>query len=102
MAPDSDTRTSKLRSAFLNTVIFKIPPGASRYSGCARTGPAPRASAQRHENAIQSPSQWRERFGHSMFCMFGLTMMDSALIILLLADAGTNHRLIGKQVRQPM
>jgi hypothetical protein len=34
--------------------------------------------------------------------MFRLTMMDSALIILLLADAGTNHRLIGKQLRQPM
>jgi hypothetical protein len=29
-------------------------------------------------------------------------MLDSALIILLLADARTNHRLIGKPLRQPM
>src|ERR1700727_233315 len=98
MAPDSDTRTSKLRSAFLNTVIFKISPGASRYSGCARTGAAPVASAQRYENATHNPSQRKERFG---YCVFGLTMMDSALIILLLADARTNHRPIGKRLRQP-
>src|SRR5580698_192573 len=50
MAPDSDTRTSRLRSGFLKTLIFRISPGASRYSGCARAGDAPSANTVNANN----------------------------------------------------
>src|ERR1700723_1562668 len=78
MTPDSDTRTSRLKSGFLNTLIFKISPGTKRYSGCARAGAAPNQLAHRRQNA--------RRFGQRPIrpgCRwYGFTAAWTALIFL--------------------
>src|SRR5882757_3072037 len=66
MAPDSETRTSRLKSGFLNTLIFKISPGASRYSCCALAVAAPSPIVQTKKNAAR-PTQRRRRSGRRIF-----------------------------------
>src|ERR1700676_1366393 len=96
MAPGSDTRTSRLKSGFLNTLIFKISPGANRYSGCAVAGVAPNQIVHRKQDARNlSQRTTRPAYGR-----YGFTAACAALIMFYFLLV-LNPKSTAKALHQP-